>query len=78
MTVSKSLSRRDKSLQLVNREVRPLGLIDRIKGGCVDVETLEEMIDIERDLEKYQKYTLRKIRFQQIYQMSWFENKNGL
>jgi hypothetical protein len=62
MTVSESLSRRDKALQLVNRDVRPLGLIDRIKGGCDDIETLEEMIDVDRDLEKYQKDTLRKIR----------------
>jgi len=36
------------------------------------------MIDIERDLERYQKDTLRKIRPQQIYQMGWFESKNGL
>jgi hypothetical protein len=36
------------------------------------------MIDVERDLERYQKDTLRKIRPQQIYQMGWFENKNGL
>jgi RIO-like serine/threonine protein kinase len=33
---------------------------------------------VERDLKIYQKDTLRKIRPQQIYQMSWFENKNGL
>jgi hypothetical protein len=50
MTVSEILSRRDKSLQLVNRDVRPLGFIDKIKGGCDDIETLEEMIDVERDL----------------------------
>ena len=36
------------------------------------------MVDVERDLDRYQKDTLRKIRPQQIYQMSWFENKNGL
>jgi len=36
------------------------------------------MIDVERDLERYQKDTLRKIRPQQIYQMGWFKNKNGL
>jgi len=36
------------------------------------------MIDVERDLDRYQKDTLRKIRPQQIYQMGWFENKNGL
>jgi len=36
------------------------------------------MIDVERDLDRYQKDTLIKIRPQQIYQMGWFENKNGL
>ena len=78
MIISESLSRRDKSLQVVNRDIRPLGLIDKIKGGCDDIETLEEMIDVKRDLEKYQKDTLRKIRPQQVYQMGWFENKNRL
>jgi len=78
MEVSQSLSRRDKSLQLVNRDIRPLGFKDKLKGGCEDIETLEEVIDLERDLERYQKDTLRKIRPQQIYQMGWFENKNGL
>ena len=62
MEVSKSLSRRDKSLQLVNRDIRPLGFIDKLKRGCDDIETLEEIIDVERDLERYQKDTLRKIR----------------
>ena len=78
MEVSERLSRRDKSLQLVNRDIRHLGFIDKLKGGCDDIETLEEMIDVERDLERYQKDTLRKIRPQQIYQMGWFKNKNGL
>ena len=78
MEVSESLSRRDKSLQLVNKDIRPLSFKDKLKGGCEDIETLEEMIDVERDLDRYQKDTLRKIRPQQIYQMGWFENKNGL
>ena len=78
MEVSESLSRRDKSLQLVNKDIRPLSFKDKLKGGCEDIETLEEVIDLERDLERYQKDTLRKIRPQQIYQMGWFENKNGL
>ena len=67
MEVPESLSRRDKSLQLVNRDMRSLGFMDKLKGGCDDIETLEEMIDIEKDLERYQKETLRKIRPQQIY-----------
>ena len=62
MEVPESLSRRDKSLQLVNRDLRLLGFIDKLKGGYDDIETLEEMIDVERDLERYQKDTLRKIR----------------
>ena len=78
MEVSESLSRRDKSLQLVNRDIRPLGFKDKLKGGCDDIESLEEMIDVDRDFERYQKDTLRKIRPQQIYQMGWFKNKNGL
>ena len=78
MEVPESLSRRDKSLQLVNRDKRSLGFMDKLKGGCDDIETLEEMIDAERNLERYQKDTLTKIRPQQIYQMGWFKNKNGL
>ena len=60
MKVSESLSRRDKSLHLVNRDIRPLGFIDKLKGGCDNIETLEEMIDVEWDVERYQKDTLRK------------------
>ncbi|RCV38107.1 hypothetical protein SETIT_8G115800v2 [Setaria italica] len=78
MEISESLSRRDKSLQLINKDIKPLSFMDRLKGGCDDIENLEEMIDVERDLERYQRDTLRKIRPQQIYQMGWFENKNGL
>ncbi|RCV22542.1 hypothetical protein SETIT_4G228900v2 [Setaria italica] len=78
MEISESLSRRDKSLQLINRDIKPLSFMDRLKGGCDDIENLEEMIEVERDLERYQRDTLRKIRPQQIYQMGWFENKNGL
>ncbi|KAK8458263.1 hypothetical protein SEVIR_3G343483v4 [Setaria viridis] len=78
MEISESLSRRDKSLQLINKDIKPLSFMDRLKGGCDDIENLEEMVDVERDLERYQRDTLRKIRPQQIYQMSWFENKNGL
>lgn len=78
MEVSESFSRRHRSLQLVQKDARPLSLMDRLKGGCDTIENLEEVIDIEKDLERYQKDTLRKIRPQQIYQMGWFENKNGL
>ena len=40
--------------------------MDKLKGGCDDIESLEKMIDVERDLERYQKDTLKKIRPQQI------------
>ena len=60
MEVSESLSRRDKSLQPVNRDIRLLGFKDKLKGGCDDIKTLEEMIDVERDLDRYQKDTLKK------------------
>ena len=46
MKVSESLSRRDKSPQLVNRDIRPFGFIDKLKGGCDDIETLEKMIKL--------------------------------
>ena len=65
MEVSESLTRRDESLQLVQKDTRPLSLMDKLKGGCDNIESLEEMIDVERDLERYQKDTLRKIRPQQ-------------
>lgn len=78
MEVSESFSKRDKSLQLVHKDARPLSLMNRLKGGCDNIDNLEEMIDIENDLERYKKDTLRKIRPQHIHQMGWFENKNGL
>ncbi|CAD6226903.1 unnamed protein product [Miscanthus lutarioriparius] len=56
------VSLEEKSLQLVNRDMRSLGFMEKLMGGCDDIETLEEMIDIEKDLERYQKDTLWKIR----------------
>jgi len=41
--------------------------MDALKEVCDDIERLEEMIDVERYIERYQKYTF-KIRPQQIYQ----------
>jgi hypothetical protein len=43
-----------------------------------DIDNLEEVIDLERDLERYQKDTLRRIRPQQVYHMGMFESKSGL
>uniref|UniRef100_A0ACD5W3H8 Uncharacterized protein n=1 Tax=Avena sativa TaxID=4498 RepID=A0ACD5W3H8_AVESA len=39
---------------------------------------LEEVIDLQRDLERYQKDTLRKIKPQQVYHMGMFESRSGL
>ena len=41
--------------------------MDALKEVCDDIERLQEMIDVERYIERYQKYTF-KIRPQQIYQ----------
>uniref|UniRef100_A0ACD5W4D0 Uncharacterized protein n=1 Tax=Avena sativa TaxID=4498 RepID=A0ACD5W4D0_AVESA len=39
---------------------------------------LEEVIGLQRDLERYQKDTLRKIKSQQVYHMGMFESRSGL
>ena len=80
MDVSKSLTRRDKSIQLVRQDSRPLTLRNRLSISCKgdDIDNLEDLINLERDLEKYQKDTLRKIRPQQVYNMGIFESKSGL
>lgn len=78
MDISKSFVRRDKGLQLVNRDAKPLTLMDRLKGKSEDIENIEEVIDIDKDMERYQRDTLRKIRPQQVYQMGIFESKSGL
>jgi hypothetical protein len=43
-----------------------------------DIDNLEEVIDLDRDLERYQKDTFRKIRPQQVYHMGMFESRSGL
>uniref|UniRef100_A0ACD5VBJ1 Uncharacterized protein n=1 Tax=Avena sativa TaxID=4498 RepID=A0ACD5VBJ1_AVESA len=43
-----------------------------------DEINLEEVIDLQRDLERYQKDTLRKIKPQQVYHMGMFESRSGL
>lgn len=78
MDLSKGYLRRDKGLQLVNKDTRPLTVMDKLKGKSNDIDSLEEVINLDRDLEKYQKDTLRKIKPQQIYRMGLFENKTGL
>jgi hypothetical protein len=43
-----------------------------------DIDSLEEVIDMQRDMERYQKDTLRKIKPQQVYHMGMFERRTGL
>ena len=78
MDLPKGLTRRDKTIQLVRQDSKPLTLKNRISCKGDDINNLEEVIDLERDLEKYQKDTLRKIRPQQVYHMGMFESKSGL
>jgi hypothetical protein len=52
--------------------------MDRLKGKSENIDNLEEVIDLDRDIEKYQKDMLRKLKPQQIYQMSIFESRSGL
>src|SRR5215216_1411296 len=76
--VSKGFLRRDKTLQLVRQDSRPLAMKHRLSCKADDVDSIEEVIDIQRDLERYQKDTLRKIKPQQVYHMGMFESKSGL
>jgi hypothetical protein len=78
MDLSKSFTRDSRRLQLVNQDLKPLTLIDRLKGKSEDIDNLEEVIDLDRDKERYQKDTLRKLKPQQVYQMGIFESRSGL
>jgi hypothetical protein len=78
MDLSKSFARESKKLQLVNHDLKPLILIDRLKGKSEDIDNLEEVIDLDRDMKRYQKDTLRKLKPQQVYQMGIFESRSGL
>ena len=78
MELSKSISRRDKTIQLIRQDSRPLTMMNRISCRSDDIDNLEEVIDMERELERYQRDTLRKIRPQQVYHMGIFESKSGL
>ena len=78
MDLPKGLTRRDNTIQLVRQDSKPLTLKNKISCKGDDINNLEEVIDLERDLEKYQKDTLRKIRPQQVYHMGMFESKSGL
>jgi hypothetical protein len=78
MDLSKSFARESKKLQIVNHDLKPLILMDRLKGKSEDIDNLEEVIDLYRDMERYQKDTLRKLKPQHVYQMGIFESSSGL
>ena len=80
MDLPKSLIKRDKTIQLVRQDLKPLTLKHRLSLSCrrEDIDNLEEVINVQRDLERYQNDTLRKIRPQQVYHMKIFESKSGL
>jgi hypothetical protein len=78
MDLSKSFARESKKLYLVNHDLKSLTLMDRLKGKSEDIDNLEKVIDLDRDMERYQKDTLRKLKLQQIYQMGIFESRSGL
>jgi hypothetical protein len=78
MDLSKSFARENKKLQLVNHDLKSLTLMDRLKGKSEDIDNLEEVIYLDRDMERYQKDTLRKLKPQQVYQMGIFESRSGL
>jgi hypothetical protein len=78
MDISKSFVRRNKGIQLVNQDLKPLTLVERFKGKNEEIDNLEEVIDLDKDIERYQKDTLRKIRPQQVYQLGMFESRSGL
>ena len=52
--------------------------IPELKPIYILYDNLEEVIDLERDLERYQKDTLRKIKPQQVYHMGMFESMSSL
>jgi hypothetical protein len=52
--------------------------MDRLEGISEDIDNLEKVIHLDRDMERYQKDTLRKLKPQQVYQMGIFESRSGL
>jgi hypothetical protein len=52
--------------------------MDRLKGKSEEIDNLEKVIDLDRDMKRYQKDTLRKLKAQQLYQMGIFESRSGL
>jgi hypothetical protein len=38
--------------------------MDRLKGKSEEIDNLEKVIDLDRDMKRYQKDTLRKLKAQ--------------
>ena len=56
MELSKSFSRRDKTIQLIRQDSRPLTMMNRISCRSDDIDNLEEVIDMDHELERYQRH----------------------
>ena len=74
MDISKSYIRRDRTLQLVRQDSKPLTLMGRFSCKNEESEDLENVVDVDKDLERYQKDTLRKIKPQHVYNIGIFES----
>ena len=73
MDISRSFFRR-----IASRDDRAMTNTDKQKEKYEEIDDLSGIADVEKQLERYQRDTLRAIRPQQIYCMGFFENKNGL
>jgi len=63
MEVSDSLTRRDQCLQIVQKDTRPLSLMDKLKGGCDKIETLEESKILLGKISQNSDYIKRDISY---------------
>ena len=55
MDLSKGTCIGDQALQIINKDAKPLTLMDRLKGKCEDIDNLEEIINAENDLKNIRK-----------------------
>ena len=53
MDVPNNVSRRDKILQVVRQDSKPLAMKHRLSCKADDVDSIEEVIDLQKDLERY-------------------------
>ena len=76
--ISKSPIIRDKNIQLVRQRFQTLTLFSRLKYISDDIDNLDDVIDVYRDMERCQRNTLRSLRPEQLYQMGIFVSRNRL